>query len=344
MAALPLVSIIIANWNGQAHLARCLPSLLAQTYPALEIIVVDNGSTDESVAWLRTHYPQVQCVVNAANLGFAMANNQGARVAHGDYLVLLNNDTWVEPDWLAALVAALEARPQVGMVASLMVFAAQPTIVNSTGVCIDQLGVVWDRLGGAPVASVAPEVVEIFGPCAGAALYRRTLWDEVGGFDEDFFAYLEDVDLAWRARWRGWGAVFAPKAKVYHAHSATGGEGSAFKTYWLARNKVRLLLKNYPWPQLAGWGVGIVLYDFLSLLNAAARGQGLSAWTGRWASWQRVAQLWRQRPNSPTVSAATLFRWLEPWAWPWQVARRYAHHVQLNVPANEINHSDSLPQ
>ncbi|MGH2524060.1 MAG: glycosyltransferase family 2 protein, partial [Anaerolineales bacterium] len=203
----PLASVVITNWNGCHFLEKCLGSLAAQTYPAVEIILVDNGSTDGSAAWVGEHFPAVRLIANARNMGFAAANNQGIRVAQGEYVALLNNDTWVEPDWLAELVQAIESGPRVGMVASKMVYADQPQVINSTGVCLDRSGVVWDRQTGLPERVSEREPVEIFGPCAGAALYRHALFDDVGVFDENFFAYLEDVDLAWRARWRGWRAI-----------------------------------------------------------------------------------------------------------------------------------------
>lgn len=326
---MPLASVIIATWNGRQHLAQCLPALRAQTYSEFEIIVVDNGSVDDTVVWLQQNFPAVQLLVNDHNRGFAAANNQGAAAARGDYIVLLNNDTRPEPTWLAELVQTVEIHPRIGMVASLMLFADRPQMVNSTGICVDQMGITWDRLGGHPLKAVEPHLYEIFGPCAGAALYRRALWQEVGGFDEDFFAYLEDVDLAWRARARGWRAVFNPRARVYHAHSATGQQGSAFKTHWLARNKIYCLLKNYPRPQLWWWALGLLSYDILSLLNATLQGQGRAAWSGRWAGWRAAAQAWRKRQTlPPTVNAQTLWAWLEPWQWPWQVAQRYGHHVK----------------
>lgn len=324
------VSIIIPNWNGQAYLAQCLPSVFAQTYTAIEVIVVDNGSVDGSVAWLKSNYPNIHCIANSQNQGFASASNQGALEAKGEYIALLNNDTWLEPDWLSELVQALETDSRVGMAASLMVFATHPTIVNSAGICIDQLGIVWDRLGGYSITQVAPDLQEVFGPCGGAALYRRTLWEELGGFDENFFAYLEDVDLAWRARWRGWRAIFNPKAKVYHVHSGTSKEGSEFKTYWLARNKIQLLLKNYPLPDLAWWGLGILLYDWFSLLNAITHGKGRSAWAGRWAGWCQALRAYRLRPTNCAIGNDEMFSLLESWVWPWQAAQRYAHHTKLH--------------
>jgi GT2 family glycosyltransferase len=332
----PLVSVVIANWNGRRHLQACLPALARQTAPAPELIVVDNGSTDGSQAWLAQNYPAVQLIGNADNRGFAAANNQGIRAARGAFIALLNNDTQPEPGWLAALVSALEQDERLGMAASLMLFADRPAVINSTGVCVDRCGISWDRLGGRPASAAGSAPVPIFGASAGAALYRRELFDDVGLFDEDYFAYLEDVDLAWRARWRGWRAVHVPQARVLHAHSATGHEGSAFKTYWLARNKVRLIAKNYPSPAL-WWRLPVILfYDGLSLLNAVLRQRNLSALRGRLAGWASLPGVWRQRrvvQRGACVPAAEVFALLEPMDWPWRIQqKRYGHLVARPSP------------
>ncbi len=324
----PLVSVVIANWNGRRHLAGCLPALARQSYPNVEIIIVDNGSSDGSLAWLAQHHPAVTVIANDRNRGFAAANNQGLGAAHGEFMALLNNDTQPEPQWLAALVQALEADERLGMAASLMLFADRPGVINSTGVCVDRCGISWDRAGGRKLSGAEDEPVAIFGASAGAALYRRALFDDIGAFDEDFFAYLEDVDLAWRARWRGWRAVHVPRARVLHAHSATGQEGSAFKTYWLARNKVALLAKNYPTPYLWWWLPLILAYDALSLLTALVRQRSLSALRGRLAGWASLGRALRQRRaqlQRASVPAREIFALLQPADWPWRVGQRYEH-------------------
>ena len=324
----PLVSVVIANWNGRHHLEVCLPALVRQSYPPHEIIVVDNGSTDGSLAWLAQQHPMVTVIANNHNSGFAVANNQGIRAAQGEYIALLNNDTRPEPGWLAALVRALEADTELGMAASLMLFADRPTQVNSAGICVDRCGISWDRGGGQDAGAAAQDPLEIFGASAGAALYRRALFDDVGLFDESFFAYLEDVDLAWRARWRGWRAVHVPQALVYHAHSATGREGSAFKTFWLSRNKVLLIVKNYPAPHLWWWLPMILAYDALSLLNTLLRQRSLSALRGRLSGWAAAGRAWRQRrvvQGRARLTTRTIYKLLEPVDWPWRVQRRYGH-------------------
>jgi len=324
----PTVSIVIVNWNGLHFLKECWAALAAQTYAPVEVIVVDNASTDGSLEWLAAQTPAPQLIRNAANRGFAASNNQGLALARGAYVALLNNDAYPDPGWLAALVAAAEANPTVGMFASLMVFADRPEVVQSAGICLDRCGITWDCAGGQPAAAQSQTPSAVFGPSAGAALYRRELLATLGGFDEGFFAYLEDVDLAWRARWLGWSALLVPAARVRHVASGTGRQGSAFKTYYLAQNKVRMLLKNYPMPHLLLYAPLIALYDALSLANSLLAQRTLSGLRGRLAGWRALGQVLRQRravQGGRRATKAEVFALLAPVAAPWQVARRYRH-------------------
>ncbi|HEX5415255.1 MAG TPA: glycosyltransferase family 2 protein, partial [Chloroflexota bacterium] len=272
-----LVSVVVVNFNGRELTAACLDSLVRQTYEPTEIIVVDNGSGDGSVEFLASRYPSVRLVCLERNLGFAGGCNSGIVAAQGEYIATLNNDARAEPAWIAELVGAIRIDPRIGSVASKLLFAHAPDRINSAGICLDRLGIAWDRSGGAPETAEA-DVHEVFGASAGAALYRRALFDDIGCFDDDFFMYLEDVDLAWRARLADWRSVLAPRARVYHAHSATAGDLSPFKRYHLGRNKVWLIAKNYPSPYLWLYLPLIVSYDLAAILSAIflSRGPRLS--------------------------------------------------------------------
>lgn len=259
------VTVIILNWNGRRFLARCLRSLLAQSYQDFQAVLVDNGSTDGSVPFVRERFPEVRLIVNQENRGFAAANNQAIRVTDSPFVVTLNNDTEVVPEWLGELVSAADTDQEVGACASRMLFAQRPEMINSAGIALDRAGIAWDWRGGQLDDPQEREPAEVFGACAGAALYRRAMLEEIGLFDEDFFAYLEDVDLAWRAQWAGWRALSVPTARVLHHHSGTAVEGSPFKNRLLGRNKVWLIAKNYPWPQLVWHLPLILLYDVGSL-------------------------------------------------------------------------------
>ena len=323
------VSVVLVNWSGLHHLEDCLPSLVAQTYSDFEVILVDNASTDNSVEWVREHYPQVRILCNETNVGFAAANNQAIRASAAPYVVTVNNDTRADPGWLAALVAIAESDPGVGMCASKMIFADRPNVINSTGINLDAAGIAWDRRGGELDNHQETEPVEVFGPCAGAALYRRAMLDEIGLFDEDFFAYLEDVDLAWRARLAGWRCLYVPAARVYHIHSATAVEGSPFKNRLLGRNKVWLIAKNYPMPQLVFYLPLILLYDLAAVLFAlVTQGAANSLW-GRLEGLAGLPAMWRKRRETQALTRHNRGRpwhvYLSPFELPWQVSARYKH-------------------
>lgn len=329
------VSVVVINWNGRRHLERCLPSLVNQATPPCEIIVVDNGSNDGSVEWLRASYPWVRLIENASNLGFAPASNQAFAIARGDYIATLNNDAWAEPNWLAELTRVIQSDSILGMCASKMLFADRPHMINSTGINLDWAGIAWDRRGGEMDDGRESHPVEVFGACAGAALYRRSMLEELGAFDEDFFAYLEDVDLAWRARLAGWRCVHVPSAVVHHHHSATGGEGSPFKNYLLGRNKLWLLVKNYPMPYFLRYLPIILLYEFGTLFYSLLARGDTSAMRGRLAALRRIQTAWRKR-RSVQSSVRNTRVWaslVQPVESPWKVLKRYGHLAAVKPDA-----------
>ncbi len=274
-----LVSIIVLNYNGQPYLARCLPSIFAQDYSPFEVIVVDNGSSaeDGSVKWLQAHYPQAKIIENGRNLGFCIANNLGIRQSGGEYVILLNNDTELESGFLSAMVSAADSRADVGMVASQILFDHDPRLLDSAGIEVDWVGMAWNRHLGLPASDEPNQPLEVFGPSAAAGLYKRTMLDQIGLLDEDYFIYYEDVDLAWRGQRAGWHCLYTPMAKVKHIHSATTGRWSSFKSYLLGRNKLRTMLKNYPsqalwrnFPLIIGVECAAVLYGLVFLRKTAA--------------------------------------------------------------------------
>jgi hypothetical protein len=324
-----LVTVVIPNLNGRHLLEGCLTSLGAQGDPDFAVVVVDNGSTDGSVEWLRAYHPQVRVLANPVNTGFAAAVNQGIRTTETEFVATLNNDTRVDEVWLSALVRALRRNPAAGMAASCMLFAHAPEVVNSTGVCIDRVGIAWDCNGGERLLDARPSPSP-FGPSAGAALYRRSMLDDVGLFDEGFFAYLEDVDLAWRARWAGWGCVYVPEAVVYHAHSATSREGSSFKDRLKGRNKLWMVAKNYPFPHLLWYGLPILLYDLAAMAFAALTDRNLGPLYGRLEALKGLGRaLAQRRERVQRVGATEVMRALRPAVAPWKVPRRYAHLSEL---------------
>jgi GT2 family glycosyltransferase len=295
----PLVSVVVVTWNGLRHLRRSLPAVLEQVVDGgLELIVVDNASADgtrEYLADLARQDERVRVVSNERNNGFAGPNNQGFAAARGQFVATLNNDTVPQPGWLNALVEAATAEATIGSVASLLVFAHRPDTINSAGIVIDRAGIAWDRLVGRPVEASEAQSTPIFGASGGAALFRKQMVDQLGGFDDRFFMYLEDVDLAWRAQLAGWEAVYAPNAVVHHAHSGSAGEGSPFKNWHLGRNKVWSIAKCYPSPGLQRYLPLIAGYDLASLPYTMVTKRDLSPLRGRIAALRGLGPILEER-------------------------------------------------
>ncbi len=287
------VSVIIVNYNGAQFLPQCLSSLAAQTYASYEIILVDNASTDESCALVAKNFPQVQLIRSETNVGFAAGNNVGLRHARGALIATLNTDTRVEADYLEKLAAPF-ADARVGAAAPLMLEMERPDVVDAAGIRVDAFGFAWNVGAGKRAAEFAA-AGETYGACAGAAMYRKKMLDESGFFDDAYFGFYEDADLAWRAHRAGWQARFAPQARVYHQHGASFGKISPYKTYLLARNRWWTVFKNYPTPQFYFALPLIFSLDALALAQAAARGHFRQAWQGRVDAWRGFKEMWAKR-------------------------------------------------
>ena len=241
----PNVSVVIPNVNGAAWLPNCLDGLASQGYRDFEILLIDNGSTDDSVALVRARYPDVRVIELEHNTGFATAVNKGIAAARGEYVALLNNDTVAKPGWLGALVELADgSSAEVGAIASKMLRMDDPDRVDDAGDALSWIGAA-QKLGHQQPASDFNEAREVFSPCAGAALYRSSFLQALGGFDERFFAYLEDVDLGLRGRLLGYRYLFEPQAEVLHK-----GQGSALSrgeyVRLITRNRLILFTKNVP--------------------------------------------------------------------------------------------------
>jgi GT2 family glycosyltransferase len=240
----PLVSIIVPNWNGGHLIGNCLDSLRAQRYPRLELIVVDGASRVGSAELVAERYPEVRLIRLSANFGFTGNVNAGLRAARGSLLALLNNDAEAEANWVAELVAALDANPGAGACASKMLHHARRDLIASAGDLLGRDGLARQRGNGQPDEGQLDQPDDVLAASGGAVAYRRALLDDVGVFDTGFVSYLEDVDLGLRAQLRGWSCRYAPGARVYHRVSATGG--GALASYYVARNTVRLIARCFP--------------------------------------------------------------------------------------------------
>lgn len=240
------MSVVIPTWNGRQLLDDCLAAVASQTLAPDETIVVDDGSTDETEQYLRQSHRTVRVIRHATNRGFAAAVNTGIKNSNGDFVVLLNNDAVVEPEWLGALVAeAISASSDVGMVTS-KILRSDTGRIDTTGDFLTVHGVPWSRGSGELDYGQFDTFCDVFGACAGATLYRRSMFDDIGMFDERFFAYYEDVDLSVRARRRGWRARYAPSAVVHHRVHGTSGGRRGFLRYQTTRNTCFLLIKVMP--------------------------------------------------------------------------------------------------
>ncbi len=246
------LSIIIVNWNGKGFLEGCLGSIFAQRSPSLEVILVDNGSTDGSVEFVRERFPNVVVIENGRNVGFAGANNRGILRSKGRYVLTLNNDTVLKEGFLREIMDAAEASAEnVGMWAPKILSFHERDVIDSVGgLLIYPDGLARGR-GRLEKDAGQYDREEVFIPSACAALYRRGMLDKIGLFDNDFFAYCEDTDLGLRARIAGWKAEGVPGAVVYHYYSGTGGRYTPFKAFLVERNRLWVAVKNFPAPMLA---------------------------------------------------------------------------------------------
>lgn len=244
----PLISVVIVNWNGKHLLGECLDSLVGQrNIRDVEIILVDNGSEDGSAVFVQGRYRSVRVVSLPKNIGFAGGNNAGIRPAAGKYIALLNNDTKADPLWLSSLVTTAEAdRRTVGMWAGKILSYDHPGIIDNVGLLLypDGLGRGKGRLERDEGQYDAPG--EALFPSGCAALYRKEMLDEIGLFDEEFFAYADDVDIGLRARLAGWECRYVPTAKVFHKYSSSSSAYSPLKAFLVERNRIWVLLKYYP--------------------------------------------------------------------------------------------------
>ena len=246
------VTVVVPNWNGERFLSTCLGSLRLQSFGSFETVLVDNGSADASVAFVGRNFPEVRVLALPENGGFSAAVNAGIRASDAAYVALLNNDTEVDPGWLEALVRAADTHPEAGLFASKLVDFYDRRILDGAGDVLRRSGLPY-RLGhGEPDRGQYDKATLVFGACAGAAMYRRSMLGDVGLFDEDFFANCEDGDLSFRAQLAGYRCLFVPGSVVYHMGSATFGKRSPTSTRLGTRNSLCMLVKNLPTPLVPG--------------------------------------------------------------------------------------------
>lgn len=290
------VAVVVPNWNGKDSLGACLDSLFAQTLKPT-VIVVENGSIDGSLEFLRDEYPHAELVVNKVNRGFAGGVNDGIRRAMDlgcEYVALFNNDAIAETNWLEQLVTTLQVQKEYGIATGKLV-TIDKSHMDSTGDLYTVWGLPYPRGRGEPLNNHYDTHVEVFGASGGASLYRVKMLEEIGLFDEDFFAYYEDVDISFRAQLAAWKVRYVPKAVAYHQIGATSGKIRGFTTHQTVKNLPMLLIKNVPRRFL--WRVAwrFWLANILFVGRAILRGQGWAAISGSLTALRLLPKKLRQR-------------------------------------------------
>lgn len=267
----PAFTVIIVAYNAGRYLTDCLEALGRQSFTDFEVLLVDNGSDDGSVEALDTLDPRVRILHPGTNLGFAAGNNLAARSAQGRWLALLNPDAMPAPDWLERIDAATQRYPGVAMFGSTQLQADCPDLLDGAGDHFHPLGLAWRGGAGDPAETVTTDA-EVFGPCGAAAIYRRDAFEQAGGFEERFFCYYEDVDLALRLRLMGETCVQLAWARVGHVGSTTTGSGSDFIRYHVTRNRIWTFLRGLPGPLLVPLLPGLVVTIMLRLVFGIGSG------------------------------------------------------------------------
>jgi GT2 family glycosyltransferase len=290
------VAVLIVNWNAGSHLRRCLDALAHQTRSPDHVVVVDNASTDHSLALAAPALGRAEVIRLPHNVGFATANNVAARAADGcDAIALLNPDAFADPGWLNALVAAAERHPEFAAFASQIRLDSTPDYLDGAGDTYHVSGRAW-RNGHRTAWSRWPAAdVEVFAPCAAAALYRLGPFEEIGGFDERYFCYFEDVDLGFRLRLRGYRCLYVHSAVTWHVSSASSGYRSDFAVYHGERNAVWTFVKNMPDALLWLYLPQHLVLNLASLLFYPLRGQGKVVWEAKVDALRSLGPVLKQR-------------------------------------------------
>ncbi len=296
------VSIVIPNYNGKHFLEDCLKAVFAQDIQDQEVIVVDNGSTDGSLEYLKT-FPGVRVIVLDKNYGFCRAVNEGIKAAESEYVILLNNDTEVDQRFAAELLGAIKEDEKIFSCSSKMIQFHNRQLMDDAGDYYCALGWAFGR-GKGDYVEKYQDSKDVFAACAGAAIYRKKMLESLGYFDEKHFAYLEDIDIGYRARIHGYRNVFAPKAIVYHVGSGfSGSTHNAFKVKLSSRNNVYLAYKNMPFLQIILnipfllLGHGIKWLFFLKKGLGKEYAMGLKEGLALCKEGKKVRFSWKNLPN-----------------------------------------------
>lgn len=323
--------MIVVCWNSAAHLARCLDCLREQTFHDFEVILIDNGSTDGSTEGLEEKYPSLDLLIRRleSNHGFAAANNLGAQLARGQWLALLNADAFPEPDWLERLLQATAQHPEAVSFSSRQIQAGNAALLDGAGDAYHVSGWAWQYFRGYSVERYGATSVEIFSACGASALYKRQTFLDVGGFDEDFFAYYEDVDLGFRLRLHDYRAFYVPQAVVHHVGSVTFGRRSDFVIYYCHRNLIWTFVKNMPPTLLWKYLPLHLMTNVIFLMWYSLRSPGKAVWRSKWDALRGLRRMLVKRRDIQrhrSVSTSDLEREMEH-GWLRVFLRRFAERL-----------------
>lgn len=303
------IAVIIVTWNSSRLLSDVLKALNRQTLYPDKVLVIDNGSKDaDEVEKITKQYPFCELLCMQENVGFASANNIAFdRCSDFDYLALLNPDAFPEPDWLEQLLTAANAYPEVAAFGSRQLRHDAPEVLDGIGDCYHISGRVWRERRGEQQRKDDLIAREIFSPCAAAVLYRRQVLVELGGFDEDYFCYLEDVDLGFRLRLAGHKARYVPSAVIHHVGSATtGGQHSDFSVYHGHRNLVWSFIKNMPGVLFWALLPLHILFNFVTVVHFSTHGQAKVIWRSKRDAIKGIPEMWRKRRRIQADRRATI--------------------------------------
>jgi GT2 family glycosyltransferase len=334
----PELSVILVTWNSAKYLDHCLECLASQTHKDFEVIIIDNGSTDGSIDGIENYWPGMSLHVErlGENRGFSYANNLGAHLARGEWLALLNTDAFPEPDWLEKLLMVAENNLEFSTFASRQLQANSMELLDGAGDELHINGLAWRRFSGFPSVSFGLEPQEVFSPCAAAALYSRQAFIQVGGFDEDFFTYHEDVDLGFRLRLQGFRCLYVPEAVVSHLGAGTLGAQSDFALYHWQRNFVWSFVQNMPLPLLWEGLPSHLLANIIFLIKYSLQGRGRIILKAKRDALHGLSRAFRKRrliqgcrkASSRTLSHMMEHGWFQPYllGYNLRMSRRAARH------------------
>jgi GT2 family glycosyltransferase len=309
----PLISVVVVNFNGKKYLYGCFSSLFQQTYPQMEVILVDNASTDGSIEYTQENFPHVKIISQSTNRGFAGGTNAGILAAKGDFILTLNNDTIMDSHLLEEIIQPMLADSRVGICGTKMLFPDGR--INSTAICISRSGAAWDRGMGEPDKGQYDISEEVFGACAGAALYRHAMLGEIGLFDEDFFLYMEDVDLAFRAQLLGWKCIYVPTARVIHVHGGTSDPGSDTSVYFGNRNLLWYTVKNFPKRTLLIFSLWIIGRNIAVIPYYFLKSKGGTIIKAKVDSLKGLPGIIKKRSKiKKNVSVEEIEKWIQVWS------------------------------